>query len=60
MLTAGAVLMSAPHAIAKPSAENDESGLEEALSGLEKELATFRATLPRAGFTLLRHRVPLG
>ncbi|WP_405996823.1 hypothetical protein [Streptomyces sp. NBC_00829] len=52
--------MSAPHAIAKPSAENDESGLEEALSGLEKELATFRATLPRAGFTLLRHRVPLG
>ncbi|MEU8694109.1 DNRLRE domain-containing protein [Streptomyces sp. NPDC048665] len=45
MLTVGAVLTSAPHAIAKPSAEGEESSAEfdQAVSGLKKALETFKA-----------------
>ncbi|KUN09430.1 hypothetical protein AQI95_06400 [Streptomyces yokosukanensis] len=44
VLTVGAVLASTPHAIAKPSTEDSEAAeFEQALSGLGKELATFKA-----------------
>ncbi|WP_055473308.1 DNRLRE domain-containing protein [Streptomyces pathocidini] len=45
MLTAGAVLTSTPHTVARPSAEDKETTAEfdKAMSDLEKSLATFKS-----------------